>query len=529
MPSCPQCRAKYATGVHLCPVDGAVLLPDVVLETSELTAGVTVGEYVVEAKLGEGGFGIVFRAVQPLIGKQVAIKVLNRQCSADPAMVSRFVSEARAVNQIRHQNIIDIFSFGQLPDGRHYYVMELLDGVPLDRYLASRGRLSLAEALPILRPLARALEAAHAKGITHRDLKPENIFVARDADGAPFPKLLDFGIAKLLQPDGPVQHKTVTGAAMGTPHYMSPEQCRGRDVDHRADTYAFGIILYQLLTGRLPFNGQGFMEIAFKHSVEVPAPPSKHVPGLPPALDAQVLAFLEKEPDKRPQSIVAAVRAIEELAATVGDVPSVTPSTPNTAPNPQFATAPTLAPGDVPTQVRSRRAPVKWLAAGGALVAAAVVAFVALRPDASAPPPEEPVVVAVTGSAAAPATEPPASDSPATPPPASEPLPERAEPPPPATVTITVQGPPPGTEIFGPGGVALGVAPGTLLLPRGTSPVRIELRARGHRPRFHELTPLADGTLTLELEPERRPAPAKKPPAPKKPAKDDLEDAFADP
>src|SRR5262245_13584788 len=164
----------------------------------DLEAGQKVGEYVVEEKIGEGGFGTVFRAVHPLIGKQVAIKVLARRFSSDPEMLSRFVAEARAVNQIRHRHIIDIFAFGQLEgnDGAPYDVLELLDGVPLDTHLDQVGRMPLEEAVPVLRAIAKALDAAHAKGIAHRDLKPENIFLVREPDGTVFPKLLDFGIAK---------------------------------------------------------------------------------------------------------------------------------------------------------------------------------------------------------------------------------------------------------------------------------------------------------------------------------------------
>ena len=149
----------------------------------DLSAGTEVGEYRIERVLGKGGFGVVYAAVQPVIGKQVAIKLLARKYSADQDIVSRFVAEARAVNQIRHRNIIDIFSFGQLPDGRHYYVMEYLDGEPLDTHLRTYGAMPLEEAIPILRAIARALDAAHGKGIAHRDLKPENIFLANDPDG----------------------------------------------------------------------------------------------------------------------------------------------------------------------------------------------------------------------------------------------------------------------------------------------------------------------------------------------------------
>ncbi|MBV8761743.1 MAG: serine/threonine protein kinase, partial [Deltaproteobacteria bacterium] len=233
-----------------------------------LAAGTVVGEYTIDCLLGRGGFGNVYRATQPLIGKQVAVKVLALRYSVDAAIVSRFVAEARAVNQIRHPNIIDIFSFGQLPDGRHYYVMELLDGEPLDRLA---GALTLANALPILRALARALDAAHAKGIAHRDLKPENVFLARDADGTRYPKLLDFGIAKLLAPEGAVAHRTATGTPLGTPYYMSPEQCRGRDVDHRTDIYSFGILTYRVLTGAYPFTGD-FMELMTAQVASEPPP-----------------------------------------------------------------------------------------------------------------------------------------------------------------------------------------------------------------------------------------------------------------
>src|SRR5262249_29144162 len=149
--------------------------------------------------------------------------------------ISRFIAEARAVNQIHNRHIIDIFSFGTLDDGRQYYVMELLVGKPLDVYLKQKGRLSPEEAMPILRGIARALDAAHAPGIPHPALKPENIFLVFDDDGTAFPKLLDFGIAKLLgdSASGVASHKTRTGTPLGTPYYMSPEQCRGRNVDHR--------------------------------------------------------------------------------------------------------------------------------------------------------------------------------------------------------------------------------------------------------------------------------------------------------
>jgi serine/threonine-protein kinase len=229
---------------------GTDSLPDGVMSQRDepLAAGTPVGEYEVLGLLGEGGFGAVYRAVHPVIGKHAAIKVLKREFSSQPDMVARFVSEARAVNQIRHKNIIDIFSFGVLPDGRQFFVMELLEGVALETYLERHGAMPFAQAAPILRAVARALGAAHAAGITHRDIKPENVFICLDEDGNATPKLLDFGIAKLVV-DKNSQHKTRSGIPMGTPLYMSPEQVYGKSVDPRSDIYSLGVMAFQMLTG----------------------------------------------------------------------------------------------------------------------------------------------------------------------------------------------------------------------------------------------------------------------------------------
>ncbi|XXT22821.1 serine/threonine-protein kinase [Sorangium sp. So ce429] len=325
MSTCPTCRTEHADGVVACPPDADTLAPDPALPGADpdLAPGTPVGEYRIEAKIGVGGFGTVYRAMHPVIGKAAAIKVLSRQCSANPQLVSRFVAEARAVNQIRHRNIIDIFSFGALEDGRHYYVMELLEGMTLDAYRRKRGRLPPAEALPILVKIARALDAAHAAGIAHRDLKPENVFLVFDEDGAIFPKLLDFGIAKLLGESSTTAHKTRTGHLIGTPLYMSPEQCRGRNVDHRTDVYSFGILAHELLAGAPPFDGESAFDLLIKHTSE-PAPPVSSVTThLSPALDAPLLRMLEKDPESRPASLLEATAALVEAARGAGyDVPT---------------------------------------------------------------------------------------------------------------------------------------------------------------------------------------------------------------
>ncbi|MBL8743459.1 MAG: serine/threonine protein kinase, partial [Myxococcales bacterium] len=315
----PTCSLHFDGG-ETCPNDGTTLLPDEVAPKDEqrLQAGDMVGEYRVEGILGEGGFGSVYKSLHPLIGKRAAIKVLKREFSSKADIVSRFLAEARAVNQIRHRNIIDIFSFGVLPDGRHYYVMELLDGVTLDHHVKSRGgKLPLGELIGILRPLARALGAAHAHNIAHRDLKPENVFLTLDDEGRPVPKLLDFGIAKLAGDMGS-QHKTRSGIPMGTPSYMSPEQVHGRAVDHRTDIYAFGVVIFEILAGRLPFEGQSVMDVLMKHAT-LPAPRiSETAPWVPKEVDEVLTRMMAKSPDDRPQSILAAVDELTEAAARAG-------------------------------------------------------------------------------------------------------------------------------------------------------------------------------------------------------------------
>ena len=360
----------------------------------ELAPGAQVGEYRLEAAIGRGGFGTVHRAVHPVIGKQVAIKVLSRKYSADPQVVSRFVSEARAVNQIGHRNIIDIFAFGQLPDGRHYYVMELLDGEPLDRVI-ERAPLSLAAALPLFRALARALDAAHAKGIAHRDLKPENIFLARDADGTTFPKLLDFGIAKLLGPDdGDVVHHTGTGVPLGTPYYMSPEQCRGRAVDHRTDIYSFGIVAYRVLTGVYPFTGD-YMELLMKQVHEEPVPPSQHEPSLPASVDRAIAWMMSKDPAQRPPTLLDAVTALDPEA-------SVTPPARSSRGSVSALAATAIAPPPA-----RRRAP--WVVATAVVLAGAAGTTVwwFAQQHADAPAPATPIAAPPPAPVATPPPAPP--------------------------------------------------------------------------------------------------------------------------
>jgi len=282
-----------------------------------LTPGTMVGEYRIQNKLGAGTFGDVYAGEHPLIGKRVAVKVLNQRFASDPVVVSRFIAEARAVNKIRQRNIIDIFSFGVLPDlERHYFVMELLDGLTLGALMDATRRLPLPVVLQIIRGIADALDAVHEAGITHRDLKPDNVFLATERDGTYFPKLLDFGIAKLMGETA--GHKTGSGMVLGTPRYMSPEQARGKRADHRADIYALGVMIHEMVTGAPLFIGESSVDVLLMHAADPPPRMSSVCADLPAALDAPILAMLEKNPKDRPSSAGEAVAALIACAQRLG-------------------------------------------------------------------------------------------------------------------------------------------------------------------------------------------------------------------
>ncbi|HEY1554115.1 MAG TPA: protein kinase [Kofleriaceae bacterium] len=271
-----------------------------------LAPGTEVGGYAIDGVLGRGGMGIVYAATHPLIGKRAAIKVLLPLMSKNQRAVERFVIEARTVNQIGHPNIVDIFAFGALPDGRSYYVMDLLEGEPL-RSRISRGPLHVSEATSIISEIASALVAAHAKGIIHRDLKPDNVFMVTIPGRWPEVKLLDWGLAKLAS--GPnAKLRTLAGQVLGTPVYMSPEQAAAGDVDHRTDIYALGVLAYELLAGEVPFKKPTSIDTMVAHA-EDPVPPlARAAPNVPEELAQLVEAMLAKSPDDRPT--LAAVQAV---------------------------------------------------------------------------------------------------------------------------------------------------------------------------------------------------------------------------
>ncbi|HEY3451427.1 MAG TPA: protein kinase [Myxococcales bacterium] len=270
--------------------------------------GAHLGEYVVQERIGAGGMGIVYGGVHPVIGKRVAIKVLQWETAQNPEEAARLKAEARLVNSIGHRGIVDIYDFGTTRDGRDYVVMELLSGEPLDRVVATRAPLPVPEVLSMLEEICDALAAAHGAGVIHRDLKPNNVFYVAPPHGARYLKLLDFGLAKkTTATQGDTSAQTKVGMVVGTPYYMSPEQARGQPVSPQTDLYSMGVMAFELLTGKLPFDAPSPFEVI---SLHLNAPPPSMLTferSLPPVLDELVLKMLSKAPGDRPPS-AAAVR-----------------------------------------------------------------------------------------------------------------------------------------------------------------------------------------------------------------------------
>jgi len=389
---CPECGVSQPAPGQ-CVNDRSPLLP--IGEDSLI--GTAIGAYRVARLLGVGGMGRVYKGVQPQIGSRVAIKVLSRECSDRRDLVERFFSEAKAVNLIRHESIVNVLDLASLPDGRPYIIMEYLDGAALASAIESVpqfGPLPLGSVARLAVEVLDALGAAHAKGIVHRDLKPDNIFVTPTGR----PKVLDFGIAKLLPELG--GSYTQTGSLLGTPHYMAPEQAAGRPIDCRADLYAMGVILFECVTGAKPFHGNSLFDLLRKHVDEPPPRPSALRADLPAAFEHVILTALAKAPDHRWQSAHAMSTVLQQATAqlppeqwapmnggtTSGSMrvpsgagwtgmPASANRTPPAAPIPGHAPGPAGAhPGPHPTTVSGQvGTPVAKKSHGGMWIALAVL------------------------------------------------------------------------------------------------------------------------------------------------------------
>lgn len=279
----------------------------------EMAPGARAGAWELVRLLARGGHGTVYVAVHREDGRRAAVKILSRAFGSSPEMAGRFVREARILSRLRHPGVVDIHELGILPDGRPFVAMELLEGKSLLDVLASRGRLPLAEVLEILAPVCAALDAAHQAGVIHRDVKASNVLVA--AGDPPTVKLLDFGVARATGPDDPVL--TTAGQRLGSAHAMAPELIRGGTADPRADVYALGVLLYQLLTGELPFWSEDAFELERLHLGAPPPRPGRLAP-VPPAVDAVVERALAKRPDDRFSSPAAFLEALRAAAGFAG-------------------------------------------------------------------------------------------------------------------------------------------------------------------------------------------------------------------
>jgi serine/threonine-protein kinase len=316
MKQCPACNKEFKDHLIFCPYDGQSLISD--KEEDQFVGTIFDDKYRIDDKVGEGGMGMVFKATHVLMDSTVAIKMLHPHLSSDRMALERFRREARAAAQIRHPNAVAVIDFGVTKNtGIAYLVMEFLEGVDLRMRLKEQKQIGCKDAYYIMQQVCSAVQVAHSRGIIHRDLKPDNIWLLKNYDGADSVKVLDFGIAKLLSYNGGGgggNTLTQQGMIVGTPYYMSPEQCQGEELDARSDIYSLGIILYEMLTGDVPFRGPTPMVVAHKHITEIPAPLHTRHPEIPQQVEEVIFRALNKGREDRQES---ALQLGEELEAAL--------------------------------------------------------------------------------------------------------------------------------------------------------------------------------------------------------------------
>ncbi len=477
------------------------------------------GNYRAVSVLGEGGMGVVYLAEHPEIGRRVAVKVLHADFARDQSVLTRFLNEARAANAIRHPNIIEILDSGVLADRTPFLVMELLEGEPLSGRIKRVGKLPLNEIFDFSYQTASALSAAHAKGIVHRDLKPDNLFIVPDPhdETRERMKVLDFGIAKLQQQSTADSLKTRTGTLMGTPIYMSPEQCRGiRTIDHRTDIYSLGVIIYEMLVGHPPFVSEGFGDLVNMHMNMPPPPPSGLRPDVPPALEALILTTLAKAPEDRFEAMPALQTALkaagEGFFTARGSSPDHSTGVPRTriastgAPLPSaYGTKQTtLTAAGSGEQIPLNRPKGRLVVAALGIAALAAVGLFVARSRGG----KTDGAGVVTGDhGSAPTTALGDSRTRADPGPsaATKPL----TPPAPAEVTVVVESEPSGAKVIGSDDQVLGATPLTLTRPARGADLTLRIEKDGYVTVSRSVALVRDETLSLTL--ERKPKPASKP------------------
>ncbi len=383
MATCPSCQGDFEASY--CPRDGSRLVTD--------TVPVLGDRYRLLRKVGEGAMGEVYEAEHVLLKRKVAVKLLQHRIAADPEASARLQREARSTTGLAHPNVVDTIDFG-FADGQAFLVMEWLDGENLDARMA-RGPLDIATVLDIAAQACAGLAAAHDRGVIHRDLKPANLFLTRDHRGELLLKVLDFGIAKLALHETKL---TATGVLIGTPNYMAPEQAEGQPIDARTDIYALGVILYEMLTGTVPFLGETPLAVLHQHTSRLPILPSARAPdrGIGDALDMLVMRCLAKLPAERFATMHELATAIAELRGTESsarqNVNSSTAAVATRAPERDTADSLLVAVG-------TRR---KWIipvTIGGLALAATAVVLLVLRGSGTTAPRDAGMVATTSGDA----------------------------------------------------------------------------------------------------------------------------------
>ncbi len=312
MKICSTCHSRYDDAVKFCPHDGTVL-PDPV---DAFLGQRLMDQFDIRARCGQGAMGTVYQAHQVNMDRLVAIKILRQDLVQDRTVVKRFYREARAAARLSHPNIITVHLVAETDAGLPYIVMEYLDGTDLDTLCKAEAPLPVDRGVYLASQIAGALAEAHANNVIHRDLKPANIFVLAKERSPDLVKVLDFGIAKILERGGSDESRiTKSGAIFGTPYYLSPEQATGAELDARADLYSLGVILYRLLTGHLPFESGSGLDVLVSHVKEPPPPPRLHNEEIPPALEGVILQALEKDKDRRFSSAEHMRQALEDVVA----------------------------------------------------------------------------------------------------------------------------------------------------------------------------------------------------------------------
>jgi len=318
---CPQCGQYFSPDGRFCPFDGEPLrsAPDRDHASDPLLGSVIDDRYEIGDVIGEGGMGVVYSARHRALGKRFALKALRKDLARDHEIAARFMQEARTAASISHPGLVEITDFGTLPSGQPFFVMELLEGQSLAQLVRRGGPVPAARAIEIVRQIAEALGAAHERSIVHRDLKPDNIHISPGVAGRDHVTIVDFGLAKVIG----ASRLTRAGMVFGTPHYMSPEQAQGDVTDHRADIYAVGVVMYEMFTGRVPFEADSYMGVLTKHMYMAPTPPSQLV-GIEKlgVLEDIILRCLEKKPDHRYQTLRELNRDLDLALNPTGPRPS---------------------------------------------------------------------------------------------------------------------------------------------------------------------------------------------------------------